>query len=162
VISRLSCKLFFYFNYLTCWQSPWLLVYISIEKFISIVSPTHRLILKKPLFQYTYIFVVYTFSCVFYPYVAIEFDLIQQDNQTVVCNFESYTGQLIINWMFLIASIFLPFFAMILISLMLAIFLTLVSFQQRVNSEVISEKLKKRSNVHKEIFFFNFKKNLVN
>jgi len=76
--------------------------------------------------------------------VAIEFDLIQQDNQTVVCSFESYTGQLIINWMFLIASIFLPFFAMILISVMLAIFLTLVSFQQRVNSEVISEKLKKR------------------
>ena len=144
VISRFSCKLFYYLVYATCLPSPWLLVYISIEKCISIVTPTHRLILKKPLYQYTFIFALYIFSYVFYSYVAVDFDLIQNDNQTLVCNYQSYTGQLIINWMFLIVNTFLPFFTMILINIMLAIFLNIALFQQRANPEIISEKLKKR------------------
>jgi len=143
VISRFSCKLFYYLNYVACFPSPWLLVYISIEKCISIVSPMKRLLLKKPLYQCTYIFIVYSFSSLLYTYVAVENDLSGQGNNTV-CSLEHYTAQLIIAWMYSISSVNLPFITMILISFMLAIFLTLISFQQRANPEIISEDVKKR------------------
>jgi len=112
MISSFSCKIFYYLNYLACLPSPWFLVYISIEKCISIVYPTKRLILKKQLYQYIYIISVYIFS--------------------------------IINWMYSISSVYLPFIAMILISVMLAFFLTMISFQQGADPEIIPEKLKKR------------------
>jgi len=143
LISSFSCKIFFYLNYLACLPSPWFLVYISIEKCISIVYPTKRLILKKQLYQYIYIISVYIFSGLFYTYLAVEIDLSQQGNYTI-CNVEDYTRQLIINWMYSISSVYLPFIAMILISVMLAFFLTMISFQQGADPEIIPEKLKKR------------------
>ena len=47
VISRFTFKLFFYFNYLTCLPLTWLLVCISIEKCISIVSPDAQINTKE-------------------------------------------------------------------------------------------------------------------
>ncbi len=159
VISQFSCKLFYYLNYLGSLPSPWLLVYISIEKCISIIQPKKRFILKKPLYQYTYIFIVYSFGCLFYVYVAVDFDLIQIENKTV-CNYQDYSGQLIINWMYFMASVFLPFLTMILISVTLAIFISIISFQQKANPEIISEKLTKRlardKMYTKSSFFMNF------
>jgi len=75
--------------------------------------------------------------------LAIEYDVSQQGNYTI-CNFKDYTGQLVINWMYSISSVYLPFIAMILISVMLAFFLTMISFQQGADPEIIPEKLKKR------------------
>ncbi len=113
VTARYSCKIFYYLNCLACLPSPWFLVYISIEKCISIVYPTKRLILKKQLYQYIYIFSVYIFSSLFSAYLAVEIDLSQQGNYTI-CNVEDYTRQLIINWMYSISSVYLPFIAMII------------------------------------------------
>jgi hypothetical protein len=45
--SRLGCKIFSYFDYALSEISPWLLVYISIEKFISISYSSRRKIMRS-------------------------------------------------------------------------------------------------------------------
>ena len=57
ILSNLSCQIYIYFNYAFSAFSPWLLVYILIERFISIVHPTKRFMLRKKLNQIIYIII---------------------------------------------------------------------------------------------------------
>ena len=47
ILSVMSCKVFIYFNYAFDAISPWLLVYISVEKLISIGYPHKRHLLTE-------------------------------------------------------------------------------------------------------------------
>jgi len=60
IISNIGCQIYDFFNYALDALSPWCLVYISVEKFISIAYPGKRLIFKKKEIKlYFLLFYVY-------------------------------------------------------------------------------------------------------
>ena len=106
ILSNLSCQIYIYFNYAFAAFSPWLLVYILIEKFISIVHPTKRFMLRKKLNQIIYIIILILFSLSCYIVAPLTYgvqnnNIINNDGSNssfLNCNFNNYEGQLITSY----------------------------------------------------------------
>jgi len=98
--------------------SPWLLVYISAEKFISIAFPTKRFLLKKTKSQIIFFILLCLFNIIYHINLPFSFDLITANNQTI-CYFINEKSQTIVSFMDLVNFFLLPFILMIIFSSLL-------------------------------------------
>jgi hypothetical protein len=154
ILSNLSCQIYIYFNYAFSAFSPWLLVYILIERFISIVHPTKRFMLRKKLNQIIYIIILILFSLSCYIVAPLTYgvqnnNIINNDGSNssfLNCNFNNYEGQLITSYFDLFFRVLLPFILMTFISFLLIIF---ISFVVKLKTE--STELNRDNKVNKRI-----------
>ena len=117
VLSILSCKIYNYFNYAFDGFSPQLLVYISIEKFISISYPTKRFILRKKRNKSF-------FALIYYIPQAFCWDIIDvsnTNNETPIfqCGYINFELEQISSYMDAIHRLILPFILLFILSALL-------------------------------------------
>jgi len=122
-LSDYSCKLWNFFNYSFGTISSYLIVYISLERCVSLIRPAKRFFLRKNKSQLIW-FILVTFACMLYCLPAgLYFKTISvADNVgfiTILCDFADRPAQMLISYMDLIARAILPFFLMIICSVTL-------------------------------------------
>ena len=122
--SNLGCKFYIYFNYSMATISPWLLVYISAERLISIIKPSKRFILREDDNQFNYFVLMFLVVSALYIPIPIFNELIYvnstQTNITkYVCDFISIKSRVVLNYYDMILRIFVPAFLMIISSVIL-------------------------------------------
>jgi hypothetical protein len=118
IISNIGCQIYDFFNYALDALSPWCLVYISVEKFISIAYPGKRLIFKKERNQIIFFIILCLFNFIYHLNIPFSVE-IETINNLTLCFFNSYENQIIISNMDLFNYILIPFFLMILFSFLL-------------------------------------------
>ena len=121
-INSLGCKIFSYFNYALDAISPWCLVYISVEKFVSIAVPTRRLMLRKLKVQIYFFILLCLFNIVYHLNVPFFSDISSYNNDSF-CFLIDLESQIIVSFMDLVNYILLPFFLMIIFSSLLIAFI---------------------------------------
>jgi hypothetical protein len=115
ITSKYFCKLYWYLNFVLGPISPYLLIYISIEKLISIKYPTKKYFLRRKETQLIYFIGILAFNFVFYLPIAYVFKIEYQieDNITIInCNAPDYTFFAIINFMDLVNRLAIPIIIM--------------------------------------------------
>ena len=117
-LSDVSCKLWFYFNYSFGTISSYLIVYISLERCVSITRPAWKFFLRNDKNQLIW-FILVTIACMLYYlpsglYYTIK--LTDDENPTANCVFSDEHAQLLISYMDLVIRVIVPFFLMIICS----------------------------------------------
>ena len=128
----ISCKLLYFIGYSLDAISPYLLVYISVEKYIAITYPFKSSILRSRKNQFKFLAVMIIFNGLLYLEVPFYFDVINIDlnvtvlsnrNRTVdtyfVCAFKNYTEQLVTSYIDLINRLCVPLILMTCFSILL-------------------------------------------
>jgi len=114
-LTDFSCKLWNYCSYAFGIISPYLIVYISLERCISITRPAWKFFLRKNKNQSIY-FILVTLACMlYYTPVALYYERSSLSDDGS-CNFSDANAQLFISYMDLIMRVILPFFLMIICS----------------------------------------------
>jgi hypothetical protein len=121
-LSDFSCKLWNFCNYSFATVSSYLIVYISMERCVSLIQPAWRFTLRKRKSQLIW-YLFFIFACmVYYLPAGLYFKIISlSDNGifTTTCDFVDTNAQLLISYMDLIARAIVPFFLMIICSVTL-------------------------------------------
>ncbi len=142
ILSSLACRIYHYFNYGLDAFSPWCLVYISVERFVSIAHPTKRFILKKKRNQIYYFLILCVFNTIYHINVPLSFDTFyfydNNNNNSMICFFNSDENQIIVTFMDLVNFILLPFLLMIIFSTLLT--LTVFKSRGRLNDSLRENK----------------------
>ena len=114
-LSRIACKVYYYFNYQGAAVSAFMLIYISLEKYIRIAHPAQRRIMINKKYQIIYIFCVLFYTLAYALAIPFSMSLIAYNqtnsNETIinyVCDFVSYDAQLIASYLDLINREFIP------------------------------------------------------
>ena len=176
--SRLACKGLVYLNYQGTAISPFMLVYLSVERYISIRFPTRRCILISRRNQLIYFACVFVYCSAYSIIVPFSFDLFEynqiESNETnsssssthLICDFVSYKAQLTASYLDFANREFIPCLLMILFSYML------ISAVFRSRSRIAQPLNRNRRRHHKQrkqdkklavnIFFMNFMFILLN
>ena len=120
-LSKIMCKIGSYLNYSLDSQSSLLLVYISIDRYVSIKMPALRFFMRKRNNQLIYFIFIFMFNLMYYLPVAYNYSLIAI-NDTLVCSFNNnqYSKDLI-SYMDLTNRNILPSILIILFSTLLGI-----------------------------------------
>ena len=144
--SSFVCKIYQYINFVPDAISPWLLVYISIEKFITITNiGGYKFLLRSKLIQINYIFGLIIFAFIYYIVQPFCFDLINinsSDNTTndttpvYICYFKNDYLQHVSALFDTIHRVILPFLLMIVFSALLVA--TIFRSRRRVANAVSS------------------------
>ncbi len=111
-LSDYSCKLWNYCNYSFAIVSSYLIVYISLERCISITRPAWKFILRKNKNQLIW-FILVTLACMLYFLPAgLYFKKFPMGSEKlgITCDFVDTNAQLLISYMDLIARAVVPFF----------------------------------------------------
>ncbi len=143
ILSNVLCKLWYYLNYSLDTQSSMLLVYISIDRYVSIKLPAQRFFMRKRNNQLIYFVFVFMFNLIYYLPVTYNYK-ISEINNTLTCDFNNQYSQHLISYMDLANRIILPTFLIMLFSTLLG-------------TEVIKSKRRILSNFKKEENDFYFK-----
>ncbi len=120
MISNFSCKLWNYLNYSLATQSSMLLVYISIDRYVSIKMPAQRFFMRKRNNQFIYFIFIFMFNLIYYLPVAYNYSL-TETNETLSCDFIDENSQKLISYMDFSNLIIMPSFLIISFSLLLGI-----------------------------------------
>ena len=117
-IIHVTCKLTYYFNYATSSISSWILVVISLDRFVSIVMPSKFMMRKKIQFQLLILAFVFICNMFLFAPILITSDLTNKtlitNNQTVItCRKNSFIYDLFES----ICSTFIPFIIMFISTL---------------------------------------------
>jgi uncharacterized oligopeptide transporter (OPT) family protein len=118
IISSITCQIWNSFSYGLDALSPWSLVYISVEKYISIAYPSKRFIFKGKNTQIIYMIVLIIFNIIYHINIPFSYDLIVVDN-TTYCGFINNEWQSIISFMDLANCALIPFLLMLFFSILL-------------------------------------------
>ena len=118
IISSITCQIWNSFSYGLDALSPWSLVYISVEKFISISYPAKRFILSRKRNQIIYLILLILFNFLYHSNVPFNVDLLDYDNITY-CSFIDYESQSIISSMDIVNCLLAPFLLMLCFSILL-------------------------------------------
>ncbi len=86
ILSNVLCKLWYYLNYSLDTQSSMLLVYISIDRYVSIKIPSFRFFMRKRNNQLIYFIFIFMFNLLYYLPVSYNFTL-TETNDTLTCNY---------------------------------------------------------------------------
>jgi hypothetical protein len=136
--SNFTCKLFTYMIYAFGPMSAWLLVFVSVERFISISMPSSRIatVFKRPSFQFKAFGLIFLFNLLTYsPFlVFVENKCVSSEknngstNQTDLdskycCDFRDLNSQQILSLFDAFNSSLVPFFLMLLCSILIIIIL---------------------------------------
>ncbi len=116
LISSLACKIYKYMVYALDAISPWCLVYISVEKFISIAYPAKRMIMKNIRNQIFFFILLCCFNFFYHINTSLSFDIFLISDNSSLCTFINYQSQLIVTYMDLVNFILAPFFFIMLFS----------------------------------------------
>lgn len=152
LISNISCQMMNYFDYTLGSLSAWILVYISVEKFISIQFNRIKLV-RSNLFQYLVIISVFLFNFIYYTPLIIfhELKLLNDSvlNETIkICNASTLREENIMDIMDLLNSTILPFVLMIIATCLLIFTIIRVKIRfLKINS------IERNRNLRKEIKF---------
>lgn len=115
-ISQFSCKITKFITYSYFPISVYLLIWISIERFISIKYPNMKLI-KNKFAQFWIILIVVIYNCIIYIPVPLFFSLTNNTNNTICYLSDDYSN--LIKIIDLLQSTVLPFILMVVFSLLL-------------------------------------------
>lgn len=152
--SSIICKVWNFLNYSVSAISPMLLVYISVDKLITIKYPTRRKYLKNKKYQLIFVFFVSFFNFIYYVPSIIGIDLVNY-NGSNTCTYISYDFQNIISFMDLFNRAILPFILMTTFSI--ALILVVIQSRRRVLANgSISEKKTFRKDVKFSISSITF------
>lgn len=148
IYSDVSCKIFSYFNFVTFNWSAFLMIYISIEKLVSIRYPAKRFILRKKKYQILYFIIVAILNlCVNVP-VILYFKvnvLITYDTKTnssrklTYCLYNDQLSQQVITIIYLISGFLIPMSVMFISSILLII--KIFKLRQRVIQNFLSHSI---------------------
>ena len=128
LISDRVCKLFKYFNYSLDVISPWLLVFVSFDKLVSIKTPARKDILRKTKCQRLYLLVIFVFNMIYYlpfAYFSVltdsEMRLVDQNRTVIVrsCSFVNSRAQRLLSLMDIVNRALIPFTLMSLFTLLI-------------------------------------------
>lgn len=124
--SSLSCKFYIYFNYSIAAISPWLLVYIIIERLISFKYPSKRFVLREDSNQIAYFILVFLYISLLYIPIPIYNNILTEylnntlvnstGNEKLICDFISSKSRKVLNYYDLILRILIPSILMLLSS----------------------------------------------
>ncbi len=129
--SILVCKLAIFINYSFAAVSPLLIVYISIDRYISIQFPGKRFFLRKENTQLFYFIFVIIYNLIYYIPVIMYRDLIEtnstfnnnNNNNTIIaiktCTYKTAEHLMIISIMDTINRVLIPFSLMLISSFLL-------------------------------------------
>lgn len=81
------CRIYYHLNNSFATLSPMLLVYISIERFISIKYPHLRFTLRRSHYQLIFLIIIFAFNLVYYLPFLIYFNLDIIESNGLECNF---------------------------------------------------------------------------
>jgi len=129
--SSLTCKSYWYVNYVLGPISPMLNVYISIERYISIFDPKNKYFLLKNQIQFIFIIGLTVFNMLLYAPIGIFLDLVILENQTV-CYFIHVYWNDTYGYIDLINRVIIPFILMIIFSIL--IIQTIFKTRTRISS----------------------------
>jgi len=135
-LSTLSCKIRYFWNYSIGPVSPWLLVYITIERFVAIKYTSIK-ILKQHNFQKLIIVLIFIYNLGIYsPFAILKqvYSAIDDNNNNETyyyCDFENNIQYTIMTSLDLINSALLPFFIMTASSC--ALIHTILKVRLRIN-----------------------------
>lgn len=79
--SSLACKLYPYLNRILATLSPMLLVYISIERYVSLQDLTKRFVLRSQKVQLIYILIIIGYNSIYYSPCLAYFEIIDVNKQ---------------------------------------------------------------------------------
>lgn len=134
--SNFTCKAYSYVSYLLQIVSPMLLVYISVEKLVSIKNAKRKNILRSTNVQLVYFLLVSLFSLLYYLPVAFLYDIatysviltnstgnttINTSTTVTMCSFIDLRSQTIVSIMDLVNRVLLPFILMSLFTFLLVL-----------------------------------------
>lgn len=123
LISDFSCRFWNYINYSFATISPWLVVYISIDRYISIQHPSWRFKLRKRNVQLAYFIFTILTHLIYYLIVPFYYEIKAYGslNQTIrICDFVDPHAVLMISYMDLAMRAIVPFFLMLIFSTLLS------------------------------------------
>jgi len=137
IFSLFSCKSYWYISYVLGPISPMLNVYISIERYISIVYPEKKHILLNNKTQLIYVIALTLFNLALYVPVGLKLNFVNEYNQTV-CDYEDWTNGVsywgsIIGYLDLTNHVILPS-ALLIIFTSLIIYTIFTTRRSRANS----------------------------
>ena len=129
LMSQLMCKLVGYLSHLNA-ISAWLLVFISLERFFSILYPRFSKVLQLKSSQIIACLIIFIFNLLFYAQRFVYDNLFElfnnsvpnnQTNNQIVCSITStYAGAfLVFKWIDLVVSVLVPFILMFFCSIVL-------------------------------------------
>ena len=121
IFYSLICKLYSYFNYPLGVLSPFLIVYISIDRYISIKYPARRFFLRKPKIQHIYFWLVFITSHLYYSPAAFFYDISSESlsNTTTSspsCFFDNNESKILVAIMDLAFRVIIPFTMMFVLT----------------------------------------------
>jgi len=122
------CKIFNYLNYSLSLMSPMLIVYVSLERYITIMYPKRFRFFKTHKFQLAYLLIVVIFNSIYYLGIAFYFgfvpvsDSTNSTNQSLIiqCTFTTTDSLIVLSWMDLVNRAIVPPILMILGSFLLS------------------------------------------
>jgi hypothetical protein len=129
IISNVSCRLWVFINYSLATPSSMCLVYISIDRYISIKLPAKRYFLRKRNNQFIFITFIIVFNLIYYLPVVYSFSIFSTAN-TTLCNFNDDFSQSLVSYMDLAIRVCLPAFLITAFSILLGI--EIIKSQRRI------------------------------
>ena len=120
ILSNVICKLWFYIVYSFDSQSSMLLVYISIDRYVSIKIPSIRYFMRKRNNQLIFYIFKLMFDFIYYLPVVYNFTLIRT-NETLICTFKDQYSQQLIFYMDLANLLIFPSILILIFSILLGI-----------------------------------------
>ena len=119
-ISKITCKLWVYFTYSLDSPSSMLLVYISIDRYVSIKMPAQRFFMRKRNNQFIYFIFIFMFNLIYYLPVSYDY-VLTETNRTLDCFFTNQYSQELISYMDLANRVIMPAFLIMIFSILLGI-----------------------------------------
>ena len=139
LISDLCCKLFFYMANAVKVYCPLILIYISVDRFISLKYPAKRLLLKKKKYQLLYVIGIITFNFVYFMPVLFFYEINVTSLNVSVCSYFG-EGSVFVPYMDLVFS-YLAFIVVMIFSFLLI--QTVFASRRRITSSQPSSTHKK-------------------
>ncbi len=108
-LSIYTCNTYYYFSYTLASISPMLLVYIAMERYVSIKYPARRLFLRKTQNQFKYLLIVIAYNMLFYFPLLFAFEIRSTyTTGSTECHFVDSLHELILSLMDLINRVLVP------------------------------------------------------
>ena len=147
VMSIYVCKIYLFISYVTGPLSPYLIVYISVERFVAFKYPSRKSIMRSKRNQVVYLAFIIVYNFLLYLPIPIFFEISSGNstNQTgnmKQCTFVNLEIQMILNLMDTVNRVLLPFILMIVFTVLLIF--SIVRSSQRIAANLSRSKQNKR------------------
>ncbi len=142
--SEWICKSYFFFNYSLDPIPAYLLLYISVDRLVSVKYPAHKRFLRKEKVQLMFLFGILGLNLVLYSPLLFLDEIYYRNNSVFGCNFIDIDTQNLILLAGLVNRIIIPFVLMIICSVLLTytVFRSRRNFSNRINLITLKKDVK--------------------